>query len=207
VQIGETVYVVGVPQGDKSAQEVFKGKVLAQDGTQFFYELPEVVETNGFSGAPIIDKDGQVVGVHLGKLTTQPEPGKTVVAAQDTADVLKELRDPQPGKGPLVTTPPPPKPPTSRPSSTITAKIPVKVVPFEDPNAPTTQPAVAKPTTAPAPAPELSPEDKELRSARVYFDNKVYDTARDKLQHIVDTYPNTPAAEQAAQMLMQIENQ
>jgi hypothetical protein len=205
VKVGDTVYVVGISLGDKSAQEVFKGKVVSQDGNQFFYELPQVVETQGFSGSPVIDQDGQVVGIHIGKLSVQPEPGKTIAAAQNTADVLKELKVSPNAKGPLVTTPPPPPAPASRPAPALTAKIPVKVVPFEDPTAPATQPALAGPATAPAP--EISPEDKELRSAKVYFDNKVYDIARDKLQHIIDTYPNTPAADQAAQMLMQIPDQ
>jgi hypothetical protein len=66
VGMGETVYLVGISGDGKSAQSVHKGivKALTTEGT-FIYDIGDV-STVGYSGAPIIDADGYVVGIHLG---------------------------------------------------------------------------------------------------------------------------------------------
>lgn len=63
-RIGETVYLIGVPYSDKqSSQNVYKGVVTARPRQHYFtYEFTPPVEIRGFSGAPIVDKDGLLLG-------------------------------------------------------------------------------------------------------------------------------------------------
>jgi hypothetical protein len=100
------------------------------------------------------------------------------------AEIVKFLAEPVPAPSPVATTQPVID---AAPSLVLTAS----------------QDALVSALT-PAAAPEISPQDKELHVAKVYIDSKMYDTAREKLQHIVQTYPGTPAAEQASGMLQQI---
>ena len=64
VAVGETVYLVGVPYTDaKSAQNVYKGVVTGRPLPHYFtYEFSPAVKINGFSGAPIVDGRGLLVG-------------------------------------------------------------------------------------------------------------------------------------------------
>src|SRR3954447_17925429 len=64
VRVGETVYLVGVPYSDRSsAQNVYKGVVTARPKDNYFtYEFAPPVHIAGFSGAPIVDEKGLLVG-------------------------------------------------------------------------------------------------------------------------------------------------
>lgn len=65
VKVGETVYLLGVPYSDKtSTQNLYKGKVTERaDGNRFSYSIRPAANIRGFSGAPILDTKGFLVGV------------------------------------------------------------------------------------------------------------------------------------------------
>jgi len=66
VRVGETVYLIGVPYAEPDrAQNVYVGKVTARNArnTRFRYDITPPVDISGFSGAPIVDEHGLVVGV------------------------------------------------------------------------------------------------------------------------------------------------
>jgi hypothetical protein len=64
----------------------------------------------------------------------------------------------------------------------------------------------SSPTTKPAAAisPAVNPAQHLLDMAKLYISNGQTDLAQKKLQQIIDTYPNDPAAEKAKQMLGQM---
>jgi ribosomal protein L7/L12 len=64
VTIGERVYLLGCPYAEEGCtQNVYRGTVTARVNDRFRYDLDPPVELRGFSGAPIIDEKGLVVGV------------------------------------------------------------------------------------------------------------------------------------------------
>lgn len=70
---GEAIYLVAVPYGQRAVQNVYKGTVRQplKGDAEFAFEIEGKVETRGFSGAPVLDASGNVVGLHLGKVTYQ----------------------------------------------------------------------------------------------------------------------------------------
>jgi hypothetical protein len=65
VSVGEEVFLIGVPyiESDRM-QNVYRGKITERaDPDWFRYRLETPVDIRGFSGAPILDKNGWVVGV------------------------------------------------------------------------------------------------------------------------------------------------
>lgn len=89
VEEGETVYLLGVPYGEKGSQNVYRAVVRGHgNGNQFAYEIEANVDTRGFSGAPVIDADGNAVGIHLGKYNQGPASGKTMAAALEISAVV-----------------------------------------------------------------------------------------------------------------------
>ena len=78
-------------------------------------------------------------------------------------------------------------------------------------SAPVPAKATAKPSQpvarAPAPDAPLSPgeeADKQLKLARLYTTNRLYNKAREKLKQIVKDHPNTPQAAEAQKRLSEI---
>ena len=64
VTIGENVYLIGCPYIERDCkQNVYRGKVTARMRDLFRYDLDPPVELPGFSGAPIVDEKGHLVGV------------------------------------------------------------------------------------------------------------------------------------------------
>jgi hypothetical protein len=64
VQVGEKVFLVGCPYAEKSCkQNVYTGKVTLRAGDRFRYDIDPPVDIRGFSGAPVVDVNGHVVGV------------------------------------------------------------------------------------------------------------------------------------------------
>ncbi len=70
-EVGDVAFLVGVPYSDtNSAQNVYKGKVTKRPSRNYFeLEFEPAVKLAGFSGAPVIDKDGYLAGM----MTTSPE--------------------------------------------------------------------------------------------------------------------------------------
>jgi hypothetical protein len=88
--------------------------------------------------------------------------------------------------------------PTTAPSAKATAdKVASTAAPT---SASETRPA---PTAATGPAADA---EREMRGAKLYLnDRRLYPKARERLKRIIDTYPGTPAAEEAATLMRQIE--
>jgi ribosomal protein L7/L12 len=64
VTVGERVYLVGCPYVEEACtQNVYRGTVTARVNDRFRFDLDPPVELRGFSGAPIIDEKGFLVGV------------------------------------------------------------------------------------------------------------------------------------------------
>jgi len=72
---------------------------------------------------------------------------------------------------------------------------------------PTAKITTPKPTTRPVATTTSQPTDPQsvsnhlLATAKLYIDNKQYEIARQKLNWIIQTYPNTPAATEAKKLL------
>jgi hypothetical protein len=177
---GETIYVFGVPYDEHSAQNVYKGTVLQRrDNAEFEFQIDGTVATRGFSGAPIMDANGQLAAVFTGHITDQNVPGKMLLVGVDTAWVLDSIKVPKPP--PVVKQPAAPeKPPIQQTAA---------------PNAPPKPPTDSKEAQA----------DAALRAVQPYIDSQLLDKAREKLNLIIQTYPGTPAAEKAQKMLADLE--
>lgn len=65
VRVGETVFLIGCPYVEETCkQNVYTGQVTVREySNRFRYDLEPPVELRGFSGAPIVDMKGYVVGV------------------------------------------------------------------------------------------------------------------------------------------------
>jgi hypothetical protein len=67
VEIGETVYLIGCPYVEEACeQNIYACNVTERGyGDRFRYTVEPPVDIRGFSGAPIIDRSGLVVGVMM----------------------------------------------------------------------------------------------------------------------------------------------
>jgi S1-C subfamily serine protease len=96
VQIGESVFLIGVPYSEpQSAQNVYRG-VVTQRGFEdrFRYKLSPPVDLRGFSGAPIVDADGRVVGIMTIWFNPDTVDGKHLDGGgEDIATALKHLKN------------------------------------------------------------------------------------------------------------------
>ena len=58
------VYLIGCPYVEATCkQNVYVGKVTMRAQDRFRYDIDPPVDLRGFSGAPVIDRNGHVVGV------------------------------------------------------------------------------------------------------------------------------------------------
>ena len=97
---GEAVYLVAVPYGQRAVQNVYKGTVrkLLKGDAEFAYEIEGKVDSSGFSGAPVLDATGSIVGLHLGKV--KYDDGTEYMRAVNVSSMV-----------PVCTAPAAPKPP------------------------------------------------------------------------------------------------
>ena len=89
--VGEKICLIGSPYAEpNAAQNAYFGKVIRREfGNYFSFSLSPAVDLHGFSGAPIIDEDGALVGM----MTTWFEPkmsGEKFLegAGQDAAAIV-----------------------------------------------------------------------------------------------------------------------
>ncbi|AKF11413.1 Dipeptidyl aminopeptidases/acylaminoacyl-peptidases-like protein [Sandaracinus amylolyticus] len=62
--VGDAVFLVGCPYSEETCvQNVYRGRVTAGAEGRFVYDLDPPVDVRGFSGAPVLDVHGHVVGV------------------------------------------------------------------------------------------------------------------------------------------------
>jgi TolA-binding protein len=67
--------------------------------------------------------------------------------------------------------------------------------------------ATTKPSAAPTSAPSASPAERLLTLGQLYLHTGKTDLAREKLQQVIDDYPNDPAAATAGELLEQMKSQ
>jgi hypothetical protein len=95
VKVGETVHLVGVSYDEPAVkQKVYTGKVLERHfGDYFRFEISPSVKIEGFSGAPILDENGMVVGVMSLVFEPRVKDGKVIEAGgQDAATAIAIIR-------------------------------------------------------------------------------------------------------------------
>lgn len=93
VAIGERVHLVGVPYSEPAkAQNVYTGTVTeVAHGDRFRYSISPTVNISGFSGAPILDENGLVVGVMTVWFTPKMDGKKMMEAGGETvASVIED---------------------------------------------------------------------------------------------------------------------
>ncbi len=73
VDLDEPIYLIGISHDPAASQAIYKGTVTSHDDTksQFTYKLDTEINTQAFSGAPIVDLHGQLVGIHLGRINDE----------------------------------------------------------------------------------------------------------------------------------------
>jgi len=94
VAIGERVHLIGVAYAEPTVrQKVYTGKVTQRGyGTSFRYDIDPPVNIQGFSGAPIVDDAGYVVGVMTVWFKAKMQGEKYLEAGgEDTAVIFNEL--------------------------------------------------------------------------------------------------------------------
>jgi hypothetical protein len=97
VAIGERVHLVGVAYAEPTVrQKVYTGKVTQRGhGTRFRYDIDPPVNIQGFSGAPIIDDAGYVVGVMTVWFNARKQGDQYLEAGgEDAAVVFNEFGAP-----------------------------------------------------------------------------------------------------------------
>jgi hypothetical protein len=95
VSVGESVHLIGVSYAEPTVtQKVYSGKVTERRyGDRFRYSISPHVDIRGFSGAPIVDDAGLVVGVMT--VWFQPKMDGalwTEAGGEDALSALKALR-------------------------------------------------------------------------------------------------------------------
>lgn len=95
VEVGEEVTLVGCPYVEQGCdQNVYTGKVTARSGDRFRYDIEPPVDIRGFSGAPILDRAGNCVGVMTVWFEAQMEGDKYLEAGgEDPQYVYWQLED------------------------------------------------------------------------------------------------------------------
>jgi Trypsin-like peptidase domain len=73
VDLDEPIYLIGISRDPAVGQVICKATVNGHDDAkaQFTYKLDTEVNTQAFSGAPIVDIHGQLVGIHLGRVNDE----------------------------------------------------------------------------------------------------------------------------------------
>jgi len=95
LQVGDPVYLVAVPNGENSVQEVFPGSVVSiYNNHEVQFNVDGSFNTLGCSGSPVIDSAGQLAGVYTAHLNDQNIPGKMQLVCVDASAVLPLVKLP-----------------------------------------------------------------------------------------------------------------
>ncbi|MEM7235408.1 MAG: serine protease [Planctomycetota bacterium] len=93
VQVGETVYLLGCPYSETACkQNVYKAKVTLREwDTNFRYDLETPVDLRGFSGAPIVDSGGHLVGIMAVWWDTKMKDGKDLEGGAEDIAIAAQM--------------------------------------------------------------------------------------------------------------------
>lgn len=93
VKVGEKVYLIGVPYSDRtSSQNIYKGVVTARPMAHYFtFEFRPPVHIEGFSGAPIVDARGLLVGHGVSRSVLKKQNGKEIEFGGEDSTLALEL--------------------------------------------------------------------------------------------------------------------
>ncbi len=93
-QIGEEVLLVGCPYSERRCvQNVYTGKVTARRADRFRYDIAPPVDIHGFSGAPVVDRNGYLVGVMTVWFDARKDGEKYLEAGgEDSVPMVERVR-------------------------------------------------------------------------------------------------------------------
>ncbi|WP_437592081.1 S1 family peptidase [Sorangium sp. So ce1000] len=93
VDVGEVVYLVGCPYDEVACkQNVYVGKITARSGHRFRCDIDPPVDLHGFSGAPVVDRAGHVVGVMTVGFEARMQGEKFLEAGgEDAASIYRSV--------------------------------------------------------------------------------------------------------------------
>jgi S1-C subfamily serine protease len=93
-QIEEEVLLVGCPYSERRCvQNVYAGKITARQDDRFRYDIAPPVDIHGFSGAPIVDRNGYLVGVMTVWFDARKDGEKYLEAGgEDAAPMVRRIR-------------------------------------------------------------------------------------------------------------------
>jgi len=100
VKAGEQVWYFGCPYKEKTCQPR-RAKVLDVSGNKIIFSKPEGAEVAGASGSPIVDANGQLIGI-LGGSSVDKKTGKPALYGTTTHYLYKVLHNQKPYNTPLI---------------------------------------------------------------------------------------------------------
>ena len=72
-------------------QNVYTGKVTARSGDRFRFDIEPPVDLRGFSGAPILDRYGRVVGIMTVWFEPKKQGEKFLEAGGEDAETVYQM--------------------------------------------------------------------------------------------------------------------
>jgi hypothetical protein len=94
VEVGDTIYFSGCPYAEKSCLTK-EAKVLEVEGDRIIFTVSESFNLGGFSGSPLIDKNGYLIGI-LGGSSFNRKNGDAALYGISTRYLEKVLTNKQP---------------------------------------------------------------------------------------------------------------
>jgi hypothetical protein len=93
---GETLYVVGCTYSDQATckQDVFPGKFVSYSGSNLLVDMAtnkQVPKLGGLSGGPVVDTNGDVVGI-VSNVRPNPDGSGVLFAPADITQAVASLR-------------------------------------------------------------------------------------------------------------------
>ncbi|MBL0745672.1 S1 family peptidase [Chryseolinea lacunae] len=100
IEVGETIYFTGCPYSEKSCV-THEARVIETEGNRIIFTRPENLNLGGFSGSPLIDKDGYLIGI-LGGSSFDRKRGEPALYGISNRYLQDVLRHKKPLNVPLI---------------------------------------------------------------------------------------------------------